>query len=75
MNSLIATPSQRSEFYLDLLSDKNPNVRKKAAESVGKVGDASILARLEMQLKWEAEQAVRQAIEDAIAKIRRDGLT
>ena len=42
----IALPTAQSLFYYNLLSDKNPNVRKKAAETLGKLGDKTCLPRL-----------------------------
>ena len=69
MNILVATPSQRAELHLNLLSDKNPNVRKKAAESLGKIGDKAWLLRLKAALRTEADAAARKAIKDAIAGI------
>ena len=70
MNRMVAPPAQRAEFYLNLLSDRNSNVRKKAAEALGKVGDASILPRLEVQLKLEADAGVQAAIAEEVEKLR-----
>ncbi len=47
--------SSRTEFYLNLLSDTNPNVRKKAAQSLGQLGDKSCLFRLKDALKHETD--------------------
>jgi HEAT repeat protein len=70
MNVMVATPKGRSQFYLDLLCDKNPNVRKKAAQSLGQIGEQAILPRLETQLKLERNTGVQQAICEAISQIR-----
>ena len=34
-------PSPRATFYLNLMKDPNPNVRQKAAQAIGKIGDKS----------------------------------
>jgi len=70
MNVTVATPKGRPQFYLDLLSDKNPNVRKKAAQSLGQIGEKSILPRLETQLKLERNTGVQKTIREAISQIR-----
>ena len=69
MNLFVASSSERTEFYLKLLEDKNPNVRKKASQSLGKIGDTSSLPRLKAQLEREQAAGVRKAIEQAIAAI------
>lgn len=64
MNVLVATPSQRAVFYLNLLSDPNPGVRRKAAEALGKIGDKGSLVELKAQLEQEIDEPVRLLAKD-----------
>jgi len=62
-------PSPRATFYINLLTDPNPNVRKKAAQAIGQIGDTSCLFRLQEALEREQETHVQEAIREAIAKL------
>ena len=64
-------PSVRAEFYIKLLKDPNPNVRKKAAQAIGQIGDKAALFRLKAVLKTESDAEVKATIEQAIAAIER----
>jgi len=63
-------PSPRATFYLNLLSDPNPNVRQKAAQAIGQIGDQSCLLRLKEALASEQDADVQKAIQEAIAKLK-----
>jgi HEAT repeat protein len=65
----MAMPVPSADFYLKLLSDRNPNVRKKAAQLLGQIGDKSCLFRLIDALKQEKNADVLEAIRGAIAKL------
>ena len=69
MNVFVASPSERCEFYLKMLSDKNPTIRKKAAQTLGKIGEKSCLSQLKVQLEQEQDANVWETIEKAIAAI------
>lgn len=62
-------PSLRAQFYLNLMTDLNPNVRKKAAHALGQIGDQTCLFRLQAALAREQDADVREAIREAIAKL------
>lgn len=62
-------PSPRATFYLNLLTDLNPNVRQKAAQAIGQIGDQTCLIRLKEALGREEEADVLSAIREAIAKL------
>lgn len=62
-------PSPRATFYINLLKDPNPNVRKKAAHAIGQIGDTSCLFRLQGALVREQDTDVLSAIQEAIAKL------
>lgn len=62
-------PSPRATFYLNLLTDPNPNVRKKAAQALGQIGDQSCVFPLKDTLAQEQDADVREAIQEAIAKL------
>lgn len=66
MNVFVASPSERCEFYLKMLSDKNPTIRKKAVQTLGKIGEKSCLLQLKVQLEQEEDEGVRQAIEKTV---------
>jgi HEAT repeat protein len=67
----IAMPSPRATFYINLLTDPNPNVRKKAVQAIGQIGDKAALFRLKAVLKTKSDAEVKAAIEQAIAAIER----
>ncbi len=62
-------PSLRAQFYLNLMKDPNPNVRKKAAHALGRIGDQTCLLRLQAALEREQEADVLKTIQEAIAKL------
>ena len=73
MNVFVASPSEQCEFYLKMLSDRNPTIRKKAAQTLGKIGEKSCLVQLKVQLEQEEDAGVRQAIEKAIYLVSDSG--
>ncbi len=60
----------RTEFYINLLSDTNPNVRKKAAQSLGQLGDTSCLFLLNDALKLETDACAELRSADLLASIQ-----
>ena len=62
-------PSPRATFYLNLLTDPNPHVRKKAAHAIGQIGDKTCLFRLKDTLAQEPDADIQKAIQEAIAKL------
>lgn len=62
-------PSPRATFYLNLLTDPNPNIRQKAAQALGQIGDQTCLFRLQEALAQEPDPIVVEAIQEAIATL------
>jgi len=69
-NGGLLLPSPRALFYIKLLKDPNPNVRKKSAQAIGQIGDKSCLLRLKSALASEQDAEVQKAIQEVIAKLK-----
>jgi HEAT repeat protein len=57
------------EALLELLKDRDPNVRRAAVESLGRMGDPSLLGPLRAALSDE-DALVREAVAKALGGLR-----
>jgi HEAT repeat protein len=70
----LAQPSSASLFK-ERLSDKDPNMRRAAAEGLGRVGDASVAGQLESGATADDSEPVRLAMAFALQKLGRNYVT
>jgi HEAT repeat protein len=70
----LAQPSSTSLFK-ERLSDKDPNMRRAAAEGLGRVGDASVSGQLESGATADDSEPVRLAMAFALQKLGRNYVT
>jgi HEAT repeat protein len=70
----LAQPSSASLFK-ERLTDKDPNIRRAAAEGLGRVGDKSALGQLESGVTADESEMVRIAMAFALQKLGRNYVT
>ncbi len=70
----LAQPTS-APLFKERLSDKDPNIRRAAAEGLGRVGDASALGQLETGVTADDAETVRVAMAFALQKLGRNYVT
>jgi HEAT repeat protein len=67
--------SSSAPLFKERLSDKDPNIRRAAAEGLGRLGDQSVVGQLETGVTADESEAVRIAMAFALQKLGRNYVT
>jgi HEAT repeat protein len=70
----LAQPSSASLFK-ERLSDKDPNIRRAAAEGLGRLGDTSAVSEIQQNVTSDEAETVRIAMAFALQKLGRNYVT
>ena len=70
----LAQPSS-APLFKERLTDKDPNIRRAAAEGLGRLGDASMASPLEQGVTADESEVVRVAMAFALQKLGRNYVT